>query len=186
MKYYELYEKYKRSLYFFYSAKNNASGLDLQKSKKMEISETLIYDVEEIDSYLSEYDYLPVSSGPPLVSKRFKTVFANIESFKVDYLKAKIISKNGAINDDFFSLNILNSYEGMDKEKSIFEINKYGILKIKKLFLIQKFMEENLISRLGEKKSIIIVNETFKELCLQNKLKGMDFVEEGYSIYTNL
>ena len=32
----------------------------------------------------------------------------------------------------------------------------------------------------------VIVNEEFKKLSLKHKLKGLDFVEEGYSIYTNL
>lgn len=186
MKYYELYAKYKRSLYFFYSDKNSISGFDYCTSKKTETLEPLIYNVEKIDDYLSEYDYLPVSSGLPLVSERFRKVFADIEGSQVEYLKAKIISQNGIVNNDFLSLNILNCYEGMDKEKSVFEINKFGILKIKKLFLTPEFMRNNLISRLEEKKSIIIVSEIFKELCLQNKLKGMDFVEEGYSVYTNL
>lgn len=185
MKYYELYEKYKRNLYFFYSEKNSISGFDYCSSKKTETSEPLIYNVEKIDDYLSEYDYLPVSSGFPLVSERFRKVFTDIEGSQIEFLNATIISKNGIINNDFLSLNILNCYKGMDKEKSIFEINKFGILKIKKLSLNPKFMKNDLISRLDEKKSIIIVNEIFKSLCLQNKLKGMDFVEEGYSIYTN-
>lgn len=180
MKYYELYEKYERSLYFFYRDKNSIVSFDYCISKNAEVLEPMIYDVEEIDDYISKYDYLPVSSGLPLVSKRFRKIFSDVEGAEIEYLNARIISQNGMINDNFLCLNILNCFDGLDKEKSVFEVNRYGIFKIKKLFLTSEFMENNLISRLSEKKSIIIVSEKFKELCLQNKLKGMEFIEEGY------
>lgn len=186
MQYYELFEKYKRSLYFFYSDKNPISGLDLCKGVKQNTSEVLKYEVEKIDDYLFKYDYLPVSSGPPLVSNQFRKTFFNYNNFNVEYFNALIVSKDGNYDDTFLALNILDSYDGMDKQRSIYEINKYGILKIKKLFLNSGFMKDSLISRLGEKKSIIIVNDVFKEICSKNKLKGMDFVEEGYSIFTDI
>ncbi|MHC5311015.1 imm11 family protein [Myroides sp. LJL116] len=177
MKYYELYEKYKRSLYFFYNENNKISGFDYCTSKKIEDSEFLVYDVEVLDSYLSDYDYLPVASGLPLVSKRFREAFSGLEASQLEYFKAMIISKDGGVNTDFLSLNILNCYPGMDKEKSIFEINKYGILKIESLSLKPNFMKDHLIGRLEEKKSIVIVNQVFKDLCTRNKLKGMGFIE---------
>lgn len=58
MKYYELYEKYERSLYFFYRDKNSIVSFDYCISKNAEVLEPMIYDVEEIDDYISKYDYL--------------------------------------------------------------------------------------------------------------------------------
>lgn len=77
---FELYPKYKRSLFFFFNKeKSNISGFEFTKGKKIEVTTPLHYNVEKIDSYLDEYDYLPVSSGPPLVSKKFKELFNDCE-----------------------------------------------------------------------------------------------------------
>ena len=187
MKYYELYEKYKRSAYFFYSEENKIDRFDFFKGKMVESDEPIIYEVDKIDTYLEKYDYLPVADGPPLVSKRFREVFDHLEKeLQIAYLSTKIIAENGEINDNYFVMVLLKIFKGIDFEKSIVKKDSFGTIQIQKLFLTENFMLNSSICRLEEKKSVIIVSEEFKKISLKHKLKGMDFVEEGYSIYTNL
>lgn len=177
MKYFEVYEKYKRSIYFFYSNENKDDGFSFCKGIDIKTEKELIYNVEKIDDYINKYDFLPVSSGPPLVSKRFRDCFSELEEkLELKYYKSKIIDEEGVENNDFLVLNILSSRIGLDKENSITEVNKYGIFKIKKLALLSDFMDDLIMTRLEEKKSIIIVSEIFKEIFKKNKLKGVDFV----------
>ena len=81
MKYYELYEKYKRSVYFFYSEENKIDRFDFFKGKQVASEEPIIYEVDKIDTYLEKYDYLPVADGPPLVRTRFRVVSHNVCKF---------------------------------------------------------------------------------------------------------
>lgn len=180
MKYYELFEKYKRSLYFFYdNDKNKIDGFDFYKSEKKEIATPLYYKVEKIDSYLDEYDYLPVSSGPPLVSKKFKETFSDLENNQLQFFPTVIKDEKKNISNNFYTMNILNLVEGLDKKLSVYDINKYGTYKIKKLKLIPNCLKDYEIVRLKEKPSYIIVTEIFKKRCEEAKLKGLDFVPEG-------
>ena len=178
MKYYEIYPKYRRSLYFFYSSENGIDGFMLCKGVKVEVKEELIYNVVKIDDYISTYDFLPYSSGPPLVSQRFRDTFIDLERDKqIEYYNCVIIDDKGNKNTDFLVLNILSSYQGLDKDKSVSETDEFGIFTIKKLALNPNFMKGSMITRLEEKKSIIIVNDEFKKVFKENKLKGIDFVE---------
>ena len=52
MKYYELYEKYKRSAYFFYSEENKIDRFDFFKGKQVASDDPIIYEVDKIDTYL--------------------------------------------------------------------------------------------------------------------------------------
>lgn len=90
------------------------------------------------------------------MSKRFRKIFSDVEGAEIEYLNARIISQNGMTNDNFLCLNIINCFDGLDKEKSVFEVNRYGIFKIKKLFLTSEFMGNNLISRLSEKNLLLL------------------------------
>ncbi|WP_299883870.1 DUF1629 domain-containing protein [uncultured Lacinutrix sp.] len=186
--YYELYEKYKRSLYFFFDeSKSEISWLNFFKGVSIDSPKILYYNVDIIDSYIVEYDFLPVSSGPPLVSEKFRNTFIELENEQLQFIPAKIIDKEGNINDMFYSLNILNLIECLDKKKSVFKINSYESYEIKKLYIDSKLIKNNLdIIRLKEDELRIIINENFKKKSEIAKLKGMSFVEEGYSIYTNL
>ena len=188
MRHYELYEKYKRSLYFFFNkVESKISGFDFYKGVQLDYDGILYYNVEKLDSYLSQYDYLPVSSGPPLVSRRFRDTFSDIENNQLQYYQTEIKDKHGNICNDFFAINILNIVECLDKKKSIFEINEYGSYDIQKIYFDSSLIDSKLlIVRLKEDELRIIVNETFVTKSKDNLLKGMGFEEEGYSIYTDI
>jgi hypothetical protein len=144
------------------------------------------YNVDKIDSYINEYDFLPVSAGPPLVSQKFKDIFSDLENIEIQFIQSEIWDKKGNSNNIFWAINILNLVESLDKEKSTYEITEYGSYDIKKMFLKNDCLKDLKIVRLKEDKLRIIVNDTFINLVKKHKLKGMDFLEEGYSIYTNL
>ena len=48
MKYYELYEKYKRSAYFFYSEENKIDRFDFFKGKQVTSDDPIIYEVDKV------------------------------------------------------------------------------------------------------------------------------------------
>ena len=47
MKYYELYEKYKRSAYFFYSEENKIDRFDFFKGKQVVSDDPIIYEIDK-------------------------------------------------------------------------------------------------------------------------------------------
>ena len=66
---------------------------------------------------------------------------------------------------------------------------KYGsaIIKvIKQLYIVPNSIQNSLMVRMKEKTSYIIVTEQFKKLCESANLKGINLIEEGASIYTNI
>lgn len=189
--FYELTEFYKRDVYFVYSEeKNPVSWIELQSGEKKCFDNIpLVYEVDKIDTYISKYDILPVI-GIPLVSEKFKNLFYDLEeSGQIQFFETKIIDKKGNLNSDFFAVHILNVIPCMDNEKSIVETKKYGdavITNVKKLYIKPSSLNKYLIVRMKEHYSYIIVTENFKKRCNEAKLKGIEFVEEGYTIYTDL
>jgi hypothetical protein len=187
MAYFELYEKYKRSLYFLFDKnKSGLSGFKFYNGTIVNDIKVLYYNVDKIDPYLEEYDYLPVSSGPPLVSQKFKDVFSDLGTTELQFIPAQITDKKGNSNSSFWAINILNLFECLDKEKSIYDISEYGSYEIKKMFLKNNCLNSCKIIRLKENQLKIIVDDNFRSLVKMHKLNGMGFLEEGYSIYTNL
>lgn len=85
--------------------------------------------------------------------------------------------------------NILKIVPCLDEERSVVETKKYGsaIIKvIKQLYIAPNSIQNSLMVRMKEKTSYIIVTEQFKKLCESANLKGINLIEEGASIYTNI
>jgi hypothetical protein len=160
----------------------NLNMFSFIKGKKLNIDFPLIFNIGKIDDYINSYDLLP-TYNTPLVSNRFKNIFGELND-ELQYFNAKIIDKKGNQNENFYLINIINILPVMDKEKSIFEYDGDGdIDNIKKLFLINGGLKGHSIIRMKEHTSYIIVSEEFKNCCVKEKLKGINFMEEGYSIY---
>ena len=186
--YYELSEFYKRDVYFLYDEENNIQIREFEKGIKTDVEKELLYRVDKIDEYLSEYDILPTFNAP-LVSLKFISLFKDLENHEIQFINVTIIDDKGNINKDFYLLNVLRVLPCMDSEKSIVEEKKYGsasVMTIKKLYLIPNSLNNFLIVRMEEKKSYIIVTEEFKKRCEEAGLKGVDFIEEGHCIYTDI
>ncbi|AMO20556.1 Imm43 family immunity protein [Flavobacterium columnare] len=183
--YYQLSDFYKRDVYFLYDDENSIESREFEKGNIVNVEDKLIYQVDKLDSYLSTYDILPTFNAP-LVSKKFVELFKDLN---LQFINITIIDKQGSSNDDYYILNILDVVPCMDSEKSIVEIKKYGsanVMTIKKLYIIPNSLNSHSIIRMEEKKSYIIVTEEFKKRCEEAGLKGVEFVEEGHSIYTDI
>jgi hypothetical protein len=186
--YYELSEFYKKDVYLLYDEENNIQSREFEKGIKIDVEKELLYRVDKTDKYLSECDILPTFNAP-LVSLKFIDLFKNLENSEVQFINVTIIDSKENVNKDFYLLNVLRVLPCMDMEKSIVEEKKYGsasIMTIKKLYLIPNSLSNFLIVRMEEKKSYIIVTEEFKKRCEEAGLKGLEFVEEGHTIYTDI
>lgn len=186
--YFKLSSFYKREALFSFNEENNQVDLYLLEPGQMiNIDKPLEFEVDRIDSYIESYDLLPTFSTP-LVSARFKKIFSDLTD-DIQFVNALIIDKKNNTNESFYFMNILNTLPVMDKNRSIFDIRKRGeveLIRIKRLYIIKNSLKEHSIVRMKEQDSCIIVTEDFKKRCDNAKLKGIDFIEEGYSIYTNL
>ena len=183
--YFQFSDYYKRDVYFVFSEEKNMIDKDiLENGKKIDENIVLIFEIDKIDKYINSYDLLPTYTVP-LVSNRFKNVFNNLSN-DIQFIKATVADKNGNENNNFYCMNILNILPVFDKIKSKYEYKKYGdaeILKIKSLFIIKNSLKDHSIIRMKEHLSYIIVTEEFKNCCTREKLTGINFLEEGFSIY---
>lgn len=184
--YFELLAFYKRDTVFSFNEDlNQMSILELNAGGKVDVNETLEFSVDKIDNYIESYDLLP-SYDTPLVSSRFKTIFSDLTD-DLQFIKARITDEKNNKNESFYFMNILNALPIMDNDRSVTEMVKYGkatFMKIKKLFIIDSSLKGHSIVRMAENDSHIIITSEFKKRCEKASLKGIDFTEEGYSIYS--
>ena len=185
MKYYELTDHYKRDVNFvFDEEKNGLDYFELSDGHPITYDHPIYYTIDKIDSYIDKYDLLP-TLGPLLVSNKFKNVFLSLENSELEFFKAVITDKKGNQIDDFFALNITNSLECLNLDKSVIETTKYGTRNIKKKIFLMNALKDFSIVRMKEHKSYIIVTEEFKNKCKKADLKGIMFIGEGDSIYND-
>ncbi|WP_314957638.1 imm11 family protein [Prevotella pallens] len=185
--YYQLSEFYKRDIYLQYAEENSIEYNAFEKGERIEIKSEIFYKVDKIDDYLNNYDVLP-TFGTPLVSSKFVKLFKEYEK-DVQFLRVNIKDMDGNTNRNFYIPNILKIVPCLDEEKSVVETKKYGsaIIKvIKQLYIVPNSIRNSLMVRMKEKTSYIIVTEQFKKLCESANLKGINLIEEGASIYTNI
>jgi hypothetical protein len=184
--YFQFFDFYKRDVYFEYcDDKNDISQYDFIEGIKIETSNVLLYEIDKIDSYIKSYDLLP-TFGPPLVSDKFRKLFADLQGSELDFFATKIIDIKGRSEDGFYALNILHKIPCLDRQRSIIQETSYGTLKIKKLFIVPDSLNSKSIVRMEEHQSYILTTKEFKNRCKDANLQGMEFVEEGHSIYKDL
>jgi hypothetical protein len=183
--YYRFSTFYKRDVNFVYDQGiNKISWLNLRAGHYLDPQNPLIYTVDKIDSYIGSYDVLP-AIGIPLVSKKWKDTFRDIDEKEFQLLEVIIKDKQGNENRDFFALNILHTLPCLDKKKSVFDVDEDNDYDIKKFYIISDILQNHFIIRMKEHTSYIIVTEDFKKRCDEAHLKGINFIEEGYSIYND-
>lgn len=184
--YYQFSDFYKRDVSFVFDDENNDIEYSVfNEGNKINIKENILYLVDKIDAYISSYDILP-TIGAILVSEKFKNTFLELSDKELQFIPAIIKDEKGNENNNFFALNILNIISCMDMEKSVTEKTRYGTIKIKKLVFTPNSLNNLDIIRMEEHNSYVIVTEKFKKRCEEANLKGIEFIEEGHSIYTNL
>ena len=183
---FELSDYYKRDTTFVLN--ENESDINtsaLKVGEVINIKKPLGFNVDRIDSYITDYDLLP-TLNTPLISARFKDTFDYLRD-DLQFVNAVIIDKKNNRNSDYYLLNILNVLPVMNKSTSVFEIKKYGkaeVMNIKRLYI--EGLNDHSIVRMAEHKSYIIVSDDFKKRCEEAKLNGINFIPEGYTIYKNI
>lgn len=185
--YYRLSDFYKRDVYFVFNNESNlVNRFSLFNGKIIEVEKPLIYNVDLIDDYINEYDILPTFDAP-LISEKLKFQIENLcDRNEIQFLNSIIIDKKNKQNNNFYVLNILNSVPALDKENSVYEVDEDGYYDIKKFYIDNKLFGDLTIARMEEHKSYIIVSDEFKKRCEEANLKGLNFIEEGHSIYTDV
>ncbi len=176
---------YKRDTTFVFSEEKNQMKLFELRTGKTLSNKLLEFEVDKIDNYINSYDLLPTFDAP-LVSARFKKTFEDLVH-DLQFVNALITDKKNNHNDNFYYMNILNVLPIMDKNRSVFEEEKYGnatYIDVEKLYVLEGSLKEHSIVRMKEDDSYIIITEEFKKRCDDAKLKGTHFREEGYSIYS--
>ncbi|TXI13347.1 MAG: hypothetical protein E6Q66_10100 [Pedobacter sp.] len=186
--YFRFSDFYKRDTAFAFSEEKNQFDLyTLPPGLPLKVDKPIEFEVDKIDSYIESYDLLP-THDTPLVSARFKKLFEYLTN-DLQFVNTVITDKKNNRNESFYYLNILNVLPLMDKNKSVFEIEIYGkteTMNIKKLYIIEESLKTHSIVRMEENDAYIIVTEEFKKRCEEAHLKGINFIEEGHSIYTDL
>ncbi|MFS2382148.1 imm11 family protein [Bacteroides fragilis] len=183
---FELSDYYKRDTTFVLN--ENESDINtsaLKVGEVINIKKPLVFNVDRIDSYITDYDLLP-TLNTPLISARFKDTFDYLRD-DLQFVNAVIIDKKNNRNSDYYLLNILNVLPVMNKSTSVFEIKKYGkaeVMNIKRLYI--EGLNDHSIVRMAEHKSYIIVSDDFKKRCEEAKLNGINFIPEGYTIYKDI
>ena len=185
--YYRLSDFYKRDVYFVFNTElNSVNRFSLFNSETIEVGKPLVYNVDLIDDYINKYDILPTFDAP-LISEKLKLQIENLcDSNEIQFLNSIIIDKKNNQNNNFYVLNVLNTVPILDKEKSVFDVDEDNYYDIHKLYIKSNSLEDYSIVRMEEHKSYIIVTEEFKKRCESANLKGVEFIEEGHSIYTDI
>ncbi|WKX76179.1 imm11 family protein [Zobellia laminariae] len=184
--YFRLSEFYKRDTSFVYDQENNpVNWLKLREGNKFTFEEPLIYNVDKIDNYINQYDILP-SIGINLISKKMAKTLSSLIKDEVQLFDTIIKDDNGNENNDFLAINILKILPILDKERAIFEVDEDDYYDIKKFYIKEHSLNDSNIVRMKEHLSYIIVSQSFKDKCEEANLKGIHFMEEGYSIYTDV
>jgi len=183
---YQLSEFYKRDTSFVFDLKQNPiNWLELRNGKAYNFDKPLIYNVDKIDSYLDDYDILP-SIGITLISKKFASLINHLINKEIQFFDVIIFDNNKNSNINFVALNLLKVIPILDKEKSVFDVDEDNYYDIHKFYIKSNSLEDYSIVRMEEHKSYIIVSEEFKKRCEEANLKGVEFIEEGHSIYTDI
>ncbi len=92
----------------------------------------------------------------------------------------EILKLNSDEDDDFYCLNCY-SYDWLDYKNSEIQYipNTNRIMRINKIVPNDKWDSEKLLFRFNTRASPIIINEEFIKLYIDNKYKGLDFIEVG-------
>ncbi|BCL73933.1 hypothetical protein TUMSATVNIG1_59180 (plasmid) [Vibrio nigripulchritudo] len=175
--YFELQEYYHRDVFFVYSESNTIDYIDALDGSIPGDTE-LSYEVDELDIKVSDYDLLP-TLGLPLVSRRFLVQCQDLIGREIAVFPVTIQDKKGRKNRLFSAMFVLNSFECVDRERSVIKKKTYRtgtqILRITQLFLNTSCIGKASIFRVTESPNKTLVTEGFKNRC--TGLKGFYFTE---------
>jgi hypothetical protein len=185
MKYYKAIfnlSKFSKSLDF--TEPINYDEFELQKlnnDKEIEIEDKLIFGVD-VEDGKEELDVNLSHSGTIIVSDKFKSLLLKneatffpigLEDYKTknDYFAMKLNIFLDCVKENESELDFWTSENTTVSDK----IGKYK--KLNRFCLDLSKINSETIFRLKKYNPTIIVNENFKTIFIENKLKGLDFTE---------
>lgn len=124
-------------------------------------------------------DYPLTNADQFLVSEKMFNIILS-SGAKFDSYKSIVYSPNGSLRDDYYTLNFIESFESLDRQLSIYEINHdfpdTKVLRIKRLVLKRNSIPKNIhVFRLGENEGEILVSEELKEKFDDSNLTGISY-----------
>jgi hypothetical protein len=127
-------------------------------------------------------DYLLNAGQWPIVHKRIKNIFEEKMIENIQYLPVNVIDSNtGAVDDNYYVMNIMNCIEAYDMKKSIYHRNEkypeFILFNASKIILNKENCLPYDIFRCIHNKNWIYVSEKIKTIAKQNKFTGMKFFE---------
>lgn len=146
----------------------------------------LIYDSEILpEVFLGKYDVWPNNGVAPVVNQRVVDVMNNLCPDQVQFFPIMLKNANSKMpvfaNHDYFLMNICQTYNGVDMEKSTCTYFRDGdISGFNKLSFLESGHEQMPhIARLEMARSHIVVSSELVKAFKKAKIKGVKFIE-GY------
>lgn len=124
-------------------------------------------------------DYL--SQPESVVSKKIADVMIPMKIKGIQLIPATVMSNKGDLYEDFYYIHIYNHIEAMDKEKSDFKVNKYGIYFINSFRLDEKVLKEiplkeRLVFKLKEKGALKLYHRSVVDAIMATEPEGVQFI----------
>lgn len=124
-------------------------------------------------------DYPLTNADQFLVSKKMFNLFIG-SGAKFDTYKSIICSPNGDIRNDFYTLNFTESFDALERQLSVYEIDpdfpETKVHRIKRLVLKKNAIPKDVhIFRLGENEVEILVSENLKGKFEDENLTGIAY-----------
>lgn len=184
MKYYKLLYDYEHDVDAICCDSGDLKGIDRYDVEHGKIIEnwdsdiTFTYDPSEGDR---KTDYLGNNLGWLIISEKFRNVLQNVTTEKIQYLPVNIINiNNNQKLGNYFVVNIYNTVEALDLDKSeykIFEIDENEkVISVKKYALKLENINKD-IFKLKEKTIPIFLSERVMNEIKENNITGCDFLE---------
>jgi len=168
-------DNYPLHLVASYVKKLNPDKYNFFQGEPVSFKGEIVFEVKTARKVrILKFDQLCNNSTAPLVSKRLADLLISVARDDIQLLPAKIIAKDGEIDDEFFLVNVIRKVKGVDREKSIYtglpdslidcaEAAK-AIMSFDKLVLSFEKLQVVNIARLEEYHSYILISEPVKEI----------------------
>ena len=122
------------------------------------------------------------SDPESIISKKIADEMKPMNIKGIQLIPATVESNKGNVYEDFFWIYIHHYIEAMDKDKTNFELSKYGLYRFDSFTLDEKILteiplEERLIFKLKEKSSIKLYHCSVVDIIMSTNPEGVMFTK---------
>ncbi len=160
-----------------YDRENSSDRFLLLEGRNLtmdEYSATPVVNFQIPKKKVLQFDCLPNDGADALVSLRVKKILETIAPNDVQFFKARLICKDGELNNYYF-LNVTHTVSGIDHEKSSYTKMKMAdaISRIHYLTYKPDCMQKYDLARDEEYKVHLLVSEKIKQVFDNEKITGV-------------